>query len=159
MTKRHRPMRQIPAWRSPVARAVAKQAMASAARNERIATLILEQDEPATEHLAHMAWVIGAGCETAIHALGLHHPISRTLHGALRSIEAMCLRHAYTWQTEHALAIEAALASAHQVIVEHPEIAQHHTDAGDVIAATIRAQRLAPGMVAGVEIYQQTAEA
>lgn len=148
-------MRHIPAHRSPVARAVAIDSMRRALLTDRIEVLLLADGEPAAEQLAHLAWMIATACETAMHALGLHHPTSRTLHGALRSIEAMCLRNGYRWDETQALAIEAARATAHQVLIDHAATACRHMDAGHVIAHQITQQALQAGLVAGAEIYNE----
>ncbi len=153
--KPRQPVRFIPAHRNPVGKAVAIARMDRAQRSERIQVLLLEDGEPVTSVLADLSWMIAVGCETAIHALGLHHPTSRTLHGALRSIEAMCLRNGYRWDITQALAIEAARASSHQVLIDHAAIACQHTDAGHMIAGLIAQQKLQAGVVAGAEIYSQ----
>lgn len=155
MPRRHRPLRQIPVHRSPVGRAVAVARMQRAMLTERIDLLLLADGEPVTETLAHLAWMIATAAETAMHALGLHHPTSRLLHGTLRSIEAMCLRNGYRWDETQALAIEAARATAHQVLIEHAATARQHMDAGHVIAHQITQQTLQAGLVAGAEIYNE----
>ena len=159
MKRKHRPTRHVPAWRNPVAKAVAIDRMHSAQLSERIEVLLLADGEPVTAQLAHLGWMIAVACETAMNALGLHHPTSRTLHGALRSIEAMCLRNGYRWDVSQALAIEAARASAHQVLIDHPSIAQQHVDAGHILAGLIDGHRLQAGMLAGAEIYHQDTQA
>lgn len=153
--RRHIPMRRIPAHRNPVAKAVAIDSMMSAQRTDRIELLLLADGEPAANELAHLGWMIGVACETAMHALGVDHPTSRTLHGALRSIEAMCLRNGYRWDITQALPLEAARATANQVLIDHAAIASQHTDAGHLLAHLITGQQLQPGMLAGAEIYSQ----
>lgn len=149
------PMRQVPVHRHPVAKAVAISRMQRMLLSERIAVLMLADGELVVDTLAHLAWMIGVGCETAVHALGLQHPTSRRLHGALRTIETMCLRGDYRWDVRQALAIEAARVAAHQVLIDHPTIAQQHISAGDVIAGLISRQKLVPGVVAGAELYAE----
>lgn len=157
MTRRHRPVRHIPAFRNPVAKAVAIDRMQRTLLTDCIDVLLLGDGAPATEELANLAWMIATAAETAMHALGLHHPTSRTLHGALRSIEAMCLRNGYRWDETQALAIEAARATAHQVLIDHAATACQHMDAGHVIAHQITQQTLQAGLVAGAEIYSEPA--
>lgn len=156
MSRHHRPT-----GINPVARAVAQQQAArarqqlnSVALSERISTLTLADGEPAAKHLATMAWAIAVSCEAALGVLGPQHATTRTLHGALRTIERVCLHHRYLWQAEYALALERAFELAHQVMVEHPTAAQRHISAGDAIGAVILARQLQPGMVAGIELYQ-----
>jgi hypothetical protein len=146
-------MHTIPAHRNPVARAVAKHAMEQAARTERIATLLMQQDEEATETLAHLAWIVGVGCETALQVHGPQSPLTKRLHGALRTVQAMCLQHAYRWQAQHAVPLQAALAEAHEVITAHPAQAGRFTRGADQLAHAITHHQLQAGDVAGAEIY------
>lgn len=158
MARRHRPMHTIPAHRNPVARAVAKHAMEQAARTERIATLLMQQGEEATDTLAHLAWIIGVGAETALQVHGPQAASTRRLHGALRTVQAMCLQHAYRWQAAHAVPLQAALAEAHQIITTHPAQAGRYTPGADHLAHAITHHQLQPGDVAGAEIYATAAQ-
>lgn len=153
--KKHRPMPFIPAYRNPVAKALAKHQMQQAARDERIATLMLEQDEDATDALAHLGWIIGTGAGTAAAVHGVHSPVMRRLHGALRTVEAMCLQHGYRWQVAQALALQQALAEAHELIATHPAAAAPMTDNAGHLAGLITSHKLKPGVVAGAELYAE----
>lgn len=146
-------MREIRAWRNPVAAAVARDSMREAARVERIATLLMEDGEDATEALAHHAWIIGLGAEIALQVHGTEHPALRRLHGALRSLAAMCLQHGYRWRADQARPLEAALAEAHQLIVTHPAQASKFTRDADFLAWSITHHKLPPDAIAGAELY------
>lgn len=151
--KKHHALRFIPAYRNPVAKAVAKRSMAQAARDEGIATLMLQQDEDATDALAHLAWIVGVGCETALAVHGAQSAATRRLHGALRTVQAVCLQHGYRWQAQHAVPLQAALAEAHELIAAHPEAAARFTRGADCLARAIQLHELQAGDVAGAEIY------
>lgn len=151
--RRHRPMHEIPAYRNPVAAAVARESMRDAARAERIATLMMIDGEDATEALAHHAWIIGLGAEVALQVVGTEHPALRRLHGALRSVAAMCLHHGYCWRADHAMPLEAALAEAHELITRHPAQAARFTRDADFLAWAITQHKLPPDAIAGAELY------
>ncbi len=152
--KKRPPLDFLPAYRNPVARAVAVARMADAARTEQIATLMLEQDEDAAEALAHLAWIIGVGCETSLNVLGLEHITTRRLHGALRGIEAMCLQHGYRWQIDQAVPLQDALAIANTVVIEHAAHAAKFTPGADFLAYRITKRKLQRGDIAGAELYR-----
>lgn len=154
--RRHRAMAEIPAYRNPVAAAVARQRMKAAARDERIGALLMQQDEDATDLLAHLAWIIGLGAEIALQVHGSHHATLRRLHGALRSVAAMCLHHGYRWQASQAVALQEALAEAHQLISAEPAIATRYTRGADWLASVISRHQLPADAVAGAELYQPT---
>jgi hypothetical protein len=73
----------------------------------KIKMLMAEDGEDATELLSILAVVIGtpaqAGCMAGMH----DQPWVRQLHGAMRSVQDMCL-HGYQWQTRYALALTRA---------------------------------------------------
>ena len=88
----------------------------------KIKMLMAEDGEDATEMLAILATVIGAPAQAGA-AVGLYNqPWVRQLHGALRSIQDMCL-HGYRWQSRYALPLTRAceLASQNQPAVT-PEV-------------------------------------
>lgn len=79
----------------------------------KIKMLMSQEGEDATDLLSLLATVIGAPAQAGA-AAGLHHlPWVRQLHGALRSIQDMCL-HGYTWQTRYALPLTRACEIAGQ---------------------------------------------
>lgn len=71
-----------------------------------------EDGEDATELLASLAVVIGTTCDAGAAQFGRDEkPWVRQLHGALRTIQVMCLE-GYTWQSQHALALNRAVILA-----------------------------------------------
>lgn len=79
----------------------------------RIKLLSAEDGQDATDLLACLAVVIGTPCEAGARQYGHALPWVRQLHGALRTIQAMCLS-GYTWQAQHALALDRAMEIAGQ---------------------------------------------
>jgi hypothetical protein len=77
----------------------------------RISMLSAEDGEDATELLAKLAVVIGTPCEAGARQYGHTEPWVRQLHGALRTIQAMCLQ-GYRWQAHYALALDRAIEVA-----------------------------------------------
>jgi len=71
-----------------------------------------EDGEDATELLASLAVVIGTTCDAGAVQFGRENtPWVRQLHGALRTIQVMCLE-GYKWQSQHALALNRAVILA-----------------------------------------------
>lgn len=79
----------------------------------RIKLLSADHGTDATDLLACLAVVIGTPCQAGASQYGHDLPWVRQLHGALRTIQAMCLA-GYTWQAQHALALDRALEIAGQ---------------------------------------------
>lgn len=69
--------------------------------------LLAEDGEDATELLAMLAVVIGTPCDFGALVHGRVQWV-RQLHGALRTIQTMCLD-GYRWQAQYALAIDNAV--------------------------------------------------
>jgi len=65
--------------------------------------------------LAKLSVIIGTPCEAGARTVGRSAPWVRQLHGALRSVQAMCLA-GYKWNASFAPALERAidLAEEHQ---------------------------------------------
>lgn len=78
----------------------------------RLCLLSADDGEDATELLSRLAVVIGTPCEAGAR-LGLKTPWVRQLHGALRTIQTMCLD-GYAWQSQYALALDRAIEVAGQ---------------------------------------------
>jgi hypothetical protein len=87
--------------------------------------LLAEDGEDATELLAMLAVVIGTPCDYGALVHGRAQWV-RQLHGALRTIQAMCLN-GYHWQTQYALAIDNAvnLAATQDIGEVTPELRKH----------------------------------
>lgn len=115
--KRH----QLALQSNPVARACAR-AEDRAAKTEaaehfadqllvtRMTMLMAQDGEDATELLSRLAMVIGTPCESGAR-LGITEAWVRLLHGALRTIQGMCLA-GYKWQSQYALAMDRAIEVA-----------------------------------------------
>lgn len=73
----------------------------------RLKIMLAEDGKDATELLAVLAVVIGTPCEAAARC-GIREPWVRQLHGALKTVESMCLR-GYVWRTEYTEAIDRAI--------------------------------------------------
>lgn len=107
---------------NPIARAYERAGAKSAAQRAqsefadqllttRISMLSAADGEDATELLAKLAVVIGTPCEAGARQYGHTEPWVRQLHGALRTIQAMCLQ-GYHWQAQYALALDRAIELA-----------------------------------------------
>lgn len=85
----------------------------------RLMILEAEEGQDATELLARLAVVIGYPCQAAAEVYGVKAMPSwaRQLHGALRTIQQICLE-GYRWQAKYALALDRAVEIASQ---PHPE--------------------------------------
>jgi hypothetical protein len=84
----------------------------------KIKMLMAEDGEDATELLSLLAVVIGAPAQAGAAAGMYNQPWVRQLHGALRSIQDMCM-HGYTWQARYALPLTRACEIAGQ---DQPEV-------------------------------------
>lgn len=73
----------------------------------KIKMLLTHNGEDATELLSQLAVVIGAPAQAGAAAGLYNQPWVRQLHGALRTIQDMCL-HGYTWQSRYALPLTRA---------------------------------------------------
>jgi hypothetical protein len=78
----------------------------------RLKLMLAEDGEDATELLAALAVVIGTPCEAAARC-GVREPWVRQLHGALKTVEGMCLD-GYKWRTEYTQALDRAIEVAEE---------------------------------------------
>ena len=83
----------------------------------RIKMLSADHGSDATELLAALSVVIGTPCQCGMSQFG-HLPWVGQLHGALRTIQAMCLA-GYRWNSQYALALDRAVELAS---IERPEL-------------------------------------
>lgn len=94
----------------------------------RIKILTMNDGIDATEMLASLTVVVGTVCEAGAQQFGRELPWVRQLHGALRTVLAMCLA-GYKWQSQYAAALDCAVGVAAQ---DRPELnAQIFIDAWD----------------------------
>jgi len=100
---------------SPIEIALRKARAEDEFRSQVITTRIklfqAEEGEDATELLSCLAVVIGTPCEAGARQYGHTEPWVRQLHGALRTIQHMCLG-GYTWQPQYAHALNRAIEIA-----------------------------------------------
>lgn len=146
------------AYSHPVAKALAATQLRQHLKTVQIAAYQHSTGEDATDYLAHLAWIIGLGCETAANVHGLHHPAMRRLHGALRTVQQLCLR-GYRWDEALAPALDAALAEANELIIQHAEVAAPCMPGAEWLASRIRAHQVTTADVAGAELFAQGATA
>jgi hypothetical protein len=87
--------------------------------------MLAEDGEDATELLAMLAVVIGTPCDFGALVYGRTQWV-RQLHGALRTIQAMCLD-GYRWRSVYALAIDSAvnLAATQDIGEVTPALRKH----------------------------------
>lgn len=79
----------------------------------KIKMLMMEDGEDATDLLSLLAVVIGTPAQAASLAGLYDQPWVRQLHGALRTVQDMCL-HGYRWQDRYALSLTRACEIASQ---------------------------------------------
>lgn len=105
-----------------IRRAAAKRADAeynSQVLTVRLMILEAEEGQDATELLARLSVVIGYPCQAAAQVHGELMPSwAKQLHGALRTIQQICLE-GYKWQSKYALALDRAVEIAAQ---PHPDL-------------------------------------
>lgn len=99
-------------------KAQAAQDFASQLLTTRLNLWAMRQDEDATDIIAQLVVVIGTPCEAGAQTFGREAPWVRQLHGALRTLQTMCLA-GYRWQETAAPALDRALDLA---AVDHAAI-------------------------------------
>lgn len=153
MTATRRRPRHQPRKDNPVAaalrRARAERDFGSQITTTRIKLYMLQAGEDATDTLAALAVVIGTPCEAGARIHGHDAPWVRQLHGALRTVAAICLQHSYRWQPEFADAINRAidLAVEHRPELDHKTFTEAWVEANGM-ANLILAHSLTPETVA-----------
>lgn len=110
------------AEQSPVGRMVTRDTADAAFKSliitTRIKILTMDDGADATEILASLAVIVGTVCEAGSRQFGRELPWVRQLHGALRTVLAMCLA-GYKWQSKYAAALDCAVGVAAQ---DRPEL-------------------------------------
>jgi len=146
---KHGPSKRRNALANPVAKAIAARQITQHLRQIQVLAYLLQDGEECADRLAHMAWVIGLGCEVAF---SIQHPRARFLHGALRTVHAMALA-GYRWQGHAAPQVDTALAESDQLITGHAETAWTMVAGAEWLAHRITTRTTMPGDVAGAELY------
>lgn len=133
---------------NPVHGAVVRAKLNSAVRDLKIGFLIAETGDDATDNLAELALVLTPICVGGMAQHGREQPWVRVLHGALRTLQAMCLND-YRWDRTYAPALENALdlALAHMPSIETRFLVAA-TQQGYNFADLIKAHQVTPNTVA-----------
>lgn len=152
-TTHHRTRRRQIRKDNPVAAALRRARAATEFQSQitttRLKLYMLQAGDDATEMLAALAVVIGTPCEAGARVHGHDAPWVRQLHGALRTVAAVCLQHGYRWQPEYAPAINRAidLAVEHRPELDHKTFTDAWVEANGM-ANLILAHSLTPETVA-----------
>lgn len=111
--KPSRQQRRAPKHKAYIAeyKAKAEETFQSQITTTRLKLWGMQHDEDATEFLSLLAVVIGAPCECGSRQYGHGPAWVRQLHGALRSVAAMCIN-GYRWDISQAAAIDRAIEIA-----------------------------------------------
>lgn len=88
----------------------------------RIIMYSIKDGDDATDILARLSIVIGTPCEAGARQFGPVHWVRR-LHGALRTIQSLCISGGYKWDDQYAPALDVAIKLA---VEPRPEIAPAH---------------------------------
>jgi hypothetical protein len=91
------------------AKAAAEAAFQSQLLSTRVKLWALADGDDATDVIAALMVVIGTVCEAAAATSGRDAPWVRQLHGALRTLQSLCIHNRYRWRIEAAPVIEAAI--------------------------------------------------
>jgi hypothetical protein len=117
----------------------ARQEFESQLLDTRIKLLSATDGHDATELLAMLSVVIGTPCEAGARQYSGHaYPWIGQLHGALRTLQGMCLT-GYCWQSQYALALDRALEIAGE---DRPELDDHIFAESFIDANTLATQIL-----------------
>jgi hypothetical protein len=133
------------------ARAKAEAAFQSQLLSTRIKLWALADGDDATDVIAPLMVVIGTVCETGAATSGRDTPWVRQLHGALRTLQSLCIHNSYRWRTEVTLALDAAidLAELHGQAMRGEEVFVKAWKAANGAAVLVLAHQVDEGMIAG----------
>lgn len=152
------PAQYLAAHASPVGRAVsAKEELDSVAalmtRMTSVSTRIYftQDGEQDTRLLSHLALVLGVGAETAL-ALARHHPDSKRLHAALRTVVQFSVDGG-RWRSSQAKILHEAAQLATAVFLAQPVFAKRAFPGAFELADKVRNGTARMTDVAGPEIY------
>lgn len=147
---KHGPSKRRNALANPVAKAIAVQQIHQHLRGIQTLAYLLQDGEDAASELAHMAWILGLGCEVAF---SLHDDqLARQLHSALRTVHGLALD-GYRWKASVAPMVDTQLSVAARLITEQANTAWTMLAGAEWLAHRITTRTTAWGDVAGVEIY------
>lgn len=140
---------------NPVTIAVVRSQLRESERTLRIQLLMMEDGDDATELLSELACLVGAVCVGGSEQFG-RTPWVRQLHGALCTIQDMCVIDNYRWNKTHALALDKAA----EIAIEHLlSIKPQHLAAGMAEAQWLAHQIKAKAVTADTIVRQKPKEA
>jgi hypothetical protein len=133
------------------ARAKAEAAFQSQLLSTRVKLWALTDGDDATDVIAPLMVVIGTVCETGAATFGRDAPWVRQLHGALRTLQSLCIHNGYRWRIEVAPVIDAAidLAELHGRAMRDEEVFVEAWEAANGAAVLVLAHQVDEGMIAG----------
>lgn len=112
-----------------------------------------DSSEKALELLANLGWCIGLGATIAVR-LDPASPQARRLHGALRTVHAMCLA-GYRWRSEMAAPMDAAAREANALTMANGDLARQWKDEAYWLTERIKTRSVQAADVAGAEVYRE----
>lgn len=132
---------------NPVTIAVVRSQLQRSSTTIRVQLLMTESGEDAADLLSELACLIGAVCIGGSEQFG-RTPWVRQLHGALCTIQDMCLVDNYCWNKTYALALDKATAIAieHLLSIKPQHLASGMADA-QWLAHQIKTKTLAPDSI------------
>ncbi|MDH6185321.1 hypothetical protein [Polaromonas sp. CG_23.6] len=116
-----------------------------------------QDGERDTRLLSHLALVLGVGAETAL-ALALHHPDSKRLHAALRTVVQFSVDGG-RWRSSQAKILHEAAQLATEVFLAQPVFGTRAFPGAFELADKVRNGTARMTDVAGPEIYNTGAKA
>lgn len=116
--KKTKHRRKVSPLHNPVGLAFAKQTLVSSARDIKIELYLRDDGDDCTGMLANLAILIGTACSAGA-AIEDRPAWVRQLHGALRTVQHLCMA-GYKWQPEYAHAFSRALEIAESKVMTLP---------------------------------------
>jgi hypothetical protein len=139
---------------NPVAKPYGVAEIGQHIRTLRVQVYVQPDGAECTAVLARLAWILGMAAEAELAANG-PTPALRKLHGALRTVQGMCLA-GYRWNVPAPAGLELALVKAEAVLLAHPLHAAAAMPGAQYLFQRIEAHQVTPEDVAGAEIYNDT---
>jgi hypothetical protein len=116
-----------------------------------LSLLMATPDEDSTETLASCAYLIGMVSQACVNVMSYGDtPWLRQLHGALRTIQALCLEHSYTIPIGQALGLQRAVDLACEHMTETFANPGHTADAwvhAKWLRAVIQQHKITPDVI------------
>lgn len=164
MSRKTTPRKRRTVHDNPVARAVAKKAMADALTEMHrhltrisVKAYLTEDGEVAPALLGDLALMLGIGAEIGLNREP-HTPETRRMHAALRTVLHMSTN-GRRWQAAQARVLHEAAALAAQAFETHPAVGVARLPSASELAEAVRLGTARMNAVAGPEIYNAQAVA